>query len=75
MRALGCVEEQGNGSRSKFVFWGTTGRISLYMHKPHPSSILDSGRIEALADFVHKVLEASQDEKQHGTQHPKNAFV
>ena len=62
LRALGCVKEQGNGSRSKFVFWGTTGRIFLYMHKPHPSSILDRGRVEALADFVRIVLEASQDE-------------
>lgn len=69
LRALGCFEEQGNGSRIKFVFWGTTGRISLYMHKPHPSSILDSGRVLALADFVRKVLEVSQDEKQRGTQH------
>jgi hypothetical protein len=70
LHALGCVEEQGNGSRCKFVFWGSTGRISLYMHAPHPSSILDSGRVEALADYVHIVLEASQDEKQNNTQRP-----
>ena len=75
LHALGCCEEQGNGSRSKFVFWGASGRITLYMHKPHPSSILDGGRLEALSDFVQKVLEASQDEKQHGSQHTENINI
>lgn len=48
LKALGCSQEEGRGSRVRFAL-GTT---RLVLHRPHPSPTLKKGAVDSLRDFL-----------------------
>lgn len=51
--ALGCTEQQGNGSRIRFVH----GTSVLTMHEPHPGKEIKEYQVKMVRDFLHAIGE------------------
>jgi len=48
LKALGCLREEGRGSRVRYAL----GELRMVLHRPHQSPVLKKGAVDSVRQFL-----------------------